>query len=136
MRKTALTPDVQKRICDALRAGNTRRAAALYGGIAESTFYLWMTRGKDPRMTKKGEPYKEDVPFMEFMEAVTRAEADCEVWHVANIKKQAEGDWRASVEWLKRRRRDDWSEQHRIDHTTAGEKLDTINVVIRRAGES
>lgn len=111
MRKTDLTPEVQKRICDALKAGNTRRASAIYGGIAERTFYNWMERGTNPRMTKEANPYKEDEPYVQFVQAVTRAEAECEVWHVANIKKQADHDWRASVEWLKRRKSEDWTEK-------------------------
>jgi hypothetical protein len=106
MRKTDLTPEVQERICSALRAGNTRRASAIYGGVSETTFYRWMQEGEAAKRGAK----------REFREAVIRAEAECEVWHVANLKRQADGDWRASVEWLKRRRRDEWSE--RIDSVT------------------
>ncbi len=130
MRKTKLNPEVQQKICDALRAGNTRRASAAYIGIDHSTFYNWMNRGENPELKKDGDPKKSELPFIDFFDAVTRAESECEVWHVANIKKQASGDWRASVEWLKRRKRDDWSEQQRIDHTTGGESFETINVSI------
>lgn len=118
MRKTKLNPEVQQKICDALRAGNTRRASCTYVGIAEQTFYNWISRGEKPELRKDGQPKKSEEPFIEFLEAVTRAESECEVWHVANIKKQASGDWRASVEWLKRRKRDDWSEKQVTSNTT------------------
>ncbi len=112
-RHTKLNSEVQKRICDALKAGNTRRISAIYGGIDEKTFYNWMNIGQNPRYTRKGEVYKDDDIFVQFFQSVTRAEADCEVWHVANVKKQASGDWRASVEWLRRRKPADWEKQDR-----------------------
>lgn len=118
MRKTKLNPEVQRKICDALRAGNTRRASAQYVGIDERTFYNWMSRGENPELRRDGEPKKSEEPFIQFFQAVTRAESECEVWHVANLKKHAADDWRASVEWLKRRKRDDWSEKQYQSNTT------------------
>ena len=114
-RPTKLNSEVQNRICDALRAGNTRRVSAIYGGIGERTFYDWIERGDNPKLKKDGTPYKDDEPFVQFSQAVTRAEAECEVWHVANVKKQASGDWRASIEWLKRRKPKDWTEKQQIE---------------------
>lgn len=137
-RPTKLTPDVQKRICEALRAGNTRKASAAFGGVDYATFAEWISRGEDRNRRKS------NVEFAEFAEAVTRAESECEVENVAILKKAATGwetkttrtkrwkekvgeqfiqmeesvttvgrefDWRASLEWLKRRRKDDWSER-------------------------
>jgi len=114
-RKTKLNSEVQKKICDALRAGNTRRASAVYAGITHATFYNWINTGENPRIKKDGESYKEDKPFIDFFDAVTRAEAECEVYHVANLKRHADTDWRASVEWLKRRKPQEWSERHHLE---------------------
>lgn len=149
-RKSKFTPEVVKKITDALRVGNTRKAAAEASGISESLFYEWIKKGEAAR----------NGPFLEFLEAVTRAEAECEVQNVAIIKKAAAGwetrtvrtktqtveeitvdgsgkpiagadgkplktvttqtetittegkefDWRAALEWLKRRKRADWGD--------------------------
>ena len=114
-RKTKLNPDVQKRICDALQKGNTRRVACLVGGVDESTFYNWINRGQEPQVKKDGEPYASELPFVEFFKAVTRAEAECESFHVENLLNHAKDDWRASIEWLKRRKKEDWSDKQNID---------------------
>lgn len=106
-RKSKLTKEVQNTICQALKAGNTRRASALYAGISETTFYDWL---------KKGEEKKRGL-FPEFLEAVTRAENECEIFHVAILKKHAEKDWRASIAWLERRRVDDWGKKEKIEHS-------------------
>lgn len=113
MRKTDLTPAVQARICEALKAGNTRRASALFGGVSESTFYRWMQEGEAATRGAK----------REFWEAVTHAEAVCEVGYVAVIKKHSADDWRAAIEWLKRRRPEDWSETMRQDITSKGKEV-------------
>ena len=149
-RKSKLNEDVVKKITDALRVGNTRRAAAQAAGVSEQTLYNWLETGKS---AKSGQ-------FFEFFESVTRAEAECEVQNVAILKKAAAGwdtrttrtkthtvkevttdssgkpipgpngeplqtvttqtetvvtegrefDWRAALEWLKRRRRMDWGD--------------------------
>ena len=114
-RKTKLNPDVQKRICDALKKGNTRRVACLVGGVSESAFYEWIERGSNPEYTRKGELRKDCQEYVEFVEAVTRAEAECESFHVENLLNHAKDDWRASIEWLKRRKKDDWSDKQNID---------------------
>lgn len=149
-RKTKFTPEACEKIVNALRVGNTRRASALGAGISEALFYEWLKKGGK---AKSGE-------FLEFLEAVTRAEAECEIQNVAILKKAAAGyksrivttktkshteivrkadgepltdaegnpktvvvavtettiresdefDWRAALEWLKRRNPADWSE--------------------------
>jgi hypothetical protein len=53
-----------------------------------------------------------------FREAVLRAENEAELRFTSRLADEAnahDGDWRAAVEWLKRRRREDWSEK--IDQT-------------------
>jgi len=85
-------------VLSALRAGNTRKAAAAYGEINQDTFYEWLK--VDPT----------------FSEAVQKAEADAEVRHVANIAKAAgEGSWQASAWWLERRRYEEWKRRDGIE---------------------
>ena len=90
-RPTKLTPEIQQRLVEALRAGNTREAAAAYAGISRSTFYNWLERGRNPRMTKKNRVFKADKGFLDFLDIVTRAENQAEVRCVAVLQKAAHG---------------------------------------------
>jgi hypothetical protein len=94
-RPSKYTPEVVKRIVDALSAGCTRKTAAAFAGVDESTFCRWLHR------------------FADFASSVTLAEASCEVAMVATIRAAAPSDWRAASWWLERRRHQSWG---KIDH--------------------
>lgn len=79
-RPSKFSLDIQKRIAEALAAGNTREASARYGGIHPATFFDWMNKGE------AGEE-----PFVEFSEAIKKAESDAEVAAVAAIKRAGQG---------------------------------------------
>ena len=94
-RNTKRTPEVEKAILDAIRVGATQKDAAAAAGIDETTLGRW----------------KND--FADFAYSLTRAEGECAAKMSARLHLEAtkaDGDWRASVEWLKRRRRDDWGD--------------------------
>jgi hypothetical protein len=98
-RPTKRTPEIEKKIKDLLKAGATRGDAARASGIAYETLRDW----------EKADP--------EFAEDIAQAEAECAAEMAERIYKEAkksDGDWRAAVEWLKRRRRDEWSERQEI----------------------
>jgi len=44
---TKLTPEIQKTICEAIRAGSYVEIAVVIAGIHRSTFYRWLKRGDD-----------------------------------------------------------------------------------------
>ena len=124
-----MNPEVQKRICDALRGGNTRRVAAILGGVSQTTFYNWMDWG-DPEHENHKEIY------LIFLKAVTRAEAEAEQEHVRNIQLQGIGDWRASVEWLRRRKPKEWGDTSKVDITSDGKQIVTrIEVITNKADD-
>jgi primosomal protein N'' len=101
-RPTKYDAERAERILSALRAGNTRKAACAFGAISDETFANWCRR------------------YLEFLEAVRKAESDAEVRRVANIAKAGnEGDWRADAWWLERRRHQDWGRKDRIELVTA-----------------
>lgn len=105
-RPSKYTPERVKRITDALSAGNSRRAAAAYGGISEDALGAWVRN------------------FADFADAVKSAEAQAEVSHVANIARAAQGgSWQASAWWLERRRHAEWA------------KVDRLEIEIRRTAE-
>lgn len=97
-RPTKLTPEVQRRIVDAISAGNYYEAAARYAGVHPESIINWMHRGS----TAKAGIY------FEFFEAVTRAEAEAEVRIVAQWQQQVPQDWRAARDFLARRYPQRW----------------------------
>src|SRR5262249_54121524 len=99
-RPTLLTPEVQRHVCDAIAAGNTRHDAAEYAGVGESTLRSWLARGRRQRRGK----------YRTFLAAVKKAEADAVVRNVAIIQKAATKTWQAAAWWLERKRGEDWSQ--------------------------
>lgn len=92
--KSKRTSEIQKLLCEALANGCTYRAACAFAGISESEFYEWKSENA------------------EFAEIITRAENQAEAGFTSVLgKAAAAGDWRAALEWLKRRRKSDWSEK-------------------------
>jgi transposase len=105
-RPSKMTPEVVKKIADALSGGSTRKAAAQYAGVDEKTLINWMHR------------------YSSFSSAVLLAEAGCEVAAVATIVQAGRsGSWLASAWWLERRRHAEWG------------KVDRLEVEIRDAAE-
>ncbi len=106
VRPTGLTPDVQERICQAIRAGAPPETAAVYAGIGKSTYYAWMRRGE-----------RGAGPFVEFREAIKKALAEFEVRTVTLVQQAAPADWQAAMTLLERRFPDRWGRWDRVDHT-------------------
>ena len=143
-RPTKLTPDVQERIVQALRAGNYADAAVRSAGIATSTFYRWLERGED----------ETTGIYREFRDAVRLAEAEAEVHAVAVIRRAMPDDWRAAMTYLERRHPDRWRRRQttevtgvdggpagtgapQIDLTTLSEEdLKALEEIYARAGKS
>lgn len=94
-----LTPELQSRICDAIRAGNYIEVAAGFGGIDPSTFHRWRARGQ---REQRG-------PYRAFFLAVQKAERDAEVALVAVWRKNTNKNWQASATLLARRFPARWS---------------------------
>jgi hypothetical protein len=82
---------------EALRAGNTRKAACHFAAIDQKTFENWLR-------------------ISDFSQAVQKAESDAEVRMVAQIARAAQdGTWQAAAWWLERRRPDDYARRERLD---------------------
>jgi transposase-like protein len=96
-RPTKRTPEREQRLLQAIRAGNTRRAACAYAGISDETLANWSRRSLD------------------FLESLTRAEAESEVALVATIRQAAQQDWRAAAHLLERRWPDTWGRRDKVD---------------------
>jgi hypothetical protein len=109
-RPTKLTPEVQKRLCDAIAAGNYREAACSYAGIDKATFSRWIARGEQ---AKTG-------PFCDFCNAVQKAEADAEVAIVAQWQQHMPENWQACRDFLARRFPERWGPQDKHDLRHSG----------------
>jgi hypothetical protein len=98
-RPTKYSDDVVKRITDALRGGNTRRASCAAGGIDQTTFANWLKDNSD------------------FSHAVEKAEGEAELRNLAVIQDATKTTWQAAAWWLERKHKQDWSS--RVEQTGA-----------------
>lgn len=120
-RPTKLDEETKKRITNALRVGATRRDAVMSAGIYYQTFLNWLERGKKARESGRKNIY------LDFLESVEQAEAEARLRFTTVIAKAAQdGDWRAAIEFLKRRDRENWGDNY--DVTSGGEPL---RIVVR-----
>lgn len=109
-------PKVLSRLEQALKAGVTRKAAATYAGISEASFYSYLETAEADQ-----ENGKTDTPYLEFLEVVTRAEAEAEIHAVGTIRNAMATDWRAAAFFLERRKKDEWGRQDRFEMKHEGQ---------------
>ena len=112
-RPTKYNEDRHNRIVEALRGGNTRRAAAWAGGIDQDTFLQWLRR------------------FPNFADDVKAAEADAELAMVERVRTAANDQWQAAAWWLERKMKRDWSNRQEI----TGEEGAPVRIAVRFADE-
>jgi hypothetical protein len=104
---TKLNERTAKRICAAVRRGNTRFDAALCAGIHVDTFLLWMRRGR-----QEGSGF-----YYQFYQSVKKAEAQFVDDNIKVIQKAKGKSWQAGAWLLERRRPDDFAQRARLDHS-------------------
>lgn len=104
-RPSKLTPQVKKKLLDAIRAGNYYEPACMYAGISYRSFRRWMDKGEK---AKSGE-------FWQFCQEVKQAEAEAEARVVAMWQKQIPDSWQAARDFLERRYPDRWGRREKID---------------------
>lgn len=97
-RPTKLTPERAKRIVDAIADCCTREAAAAAGGVAPSTLFAWLARGRDHPDTDEGRLWAR----------IQRAEYEAELTLTRDVRAAAREDWRAAITLLERRHPDRW----------------------------
>ena len=134
-RPALLNNEIQENVCKALKAGNTRHAAAAFGGISPRTFNYWMARARkaEEKLEAGVELAEDEEKFVDFSDAVHEAEGLAECQAVAIVNKHARentaGQWTASAWWLERKKPDSWGRRERRDQQEAlGEKIQ-INVM-------
>lgn len=97
-RRTKQTDARVAMLLNALKAGNTRSAAAAYAEIDRATFYRWLDADAS------------------FRDSVEKAEADAEVRFASQVAKAAtDGTWQAAAWWLERRHPGEYGRRERVD---------------------
>ena len=104
-RKTKLTPELIKRICDCVSKGNYISTACKTVGIGESTYYDWLKRAEEG----------DTGIFGEFAKAAKQAEAQAEAELLATVREAATTDknWLAAMTLLERRHPERWGRKDR-----------------------
>lgn len=105
-RSTRLTEEVHTKIVNAVRNGNYLETAAAFAGISKQTLHMWLNRGA------VANPTRADKVYVEFRDAIERAQAEAEIRDVLTISRAAqEGIWQAAAWRLTRKNRERWAEQ-------------------------
>ena len=100
-RPTKRTPETEAKILNALRIGASRRDSCEANGVDYITFSHWLTQ------------------FKQFRQSVEQAESHCAVRMSARIfdeATKADGDPKYALEWLKRRRKEEWGDKSTTEH--------------------
>jgi len=92
-RNTKLTPERKEIIIKALKVGVPVKYAAQSAGVCESSFYVWMEKGRE---AKSG-------IYMEFMEEVKKAESDSIAHAMGVVRAAMPKQWQAAAWYLERK---------------------------------
>lgn len=125
MAKIKLTPEIQNKIVNLIKAGNYVSTSCQVAGISAGTYYLWLKKG----MENKNKAYRD------FYKAVKIADAESEVYYLKYIKKAAIKNWQAAAWMLERK----WPAKYgrKIVYDTPKdipEKMKTAEVTVEKSG--
>ena len=104
-RPTLLTPEVHKRIVDAVRAGNYMETAARYAGVSKTALHNWLKKGREAKSGK----------HRQFVAAVEKALGEAEALDVATIGLAAKDHWQAAAWRLERKFPARWGRKDRVE---------------------
>lgn len=103
-RKSKLTPELIKRICEYIAGGNYLITACQSCGIHRTTFHNWLQQGDND--IENGT----DSIYASFLKEVIKAEAEAEQKMVAVVREAAiqKKEWLPAITFLERRYRERW----------------------------
>ena len=92
-------------LLQALTAGNYIDVACSFAGIAPSTVYRWLERGRAERASQEfgNKPNRKELPYLDLCELVEKARATAVLRNMTIIQTAANnGQWQAAAWWLER----------------------------------
>lgn len=104
-RPSSLKPAVAKQILEALKEGVPREMALLAAGVGRSTFYSWLAKARQDKPVQL---------YVDFLDAVEKAEAEAVVLYTKTIHAARDVNWQAAAWWLERRHPDLYGRRDRI----------------------
>ena len=107
-RPSALTPDTEAMILNAIRCGSSYRSACVAAGVGERSFHRWKSKGQE-----EGAPSE----YRRFWQALTRAEHEGQIARLAVIQKASRVDWRAAAWLAERMEPERLSIRYRVEHS-------------------
>lgn len=119
-RPVKLNEEIQKKVVDAVRAGNYLETAAAYSGLDVSTVRRWVKRGEREiqRLESKGAKSKaSEKKYIEFCTAIKKASAESEMRDVLVIGNAAKEAWQAAAWRLERKYPDRWGRKDKHEVT-------------------
>lgn len=91
--------------CVKMGMGNPQACAK--SGLRDANFYSWIKLGEQDDINML------DTPECQFYLAYKKAKSDCQMFHLQNITKASQKDWKASAWVLERVFRDDFGSQQK-----------------------
>lgn len=114
-----LTPELIGKIARDVGEGNYINTVCQAYGISKTTYYDWRKKGQAGRSKL----------HKEFYEATEKAVALSEQRYVGVIKDAArDGTWTAAAWWLERRYPERWGKRDKVDVTSGGKPLQTLDL--------
>lgn len=127
-----LTPEVQQRIINALRAGNYVETASHLAGVGRASVYRWIERGRAAlEREEAGQTLTEDEErYAVFAQEVEEARAAAMARNVTLVNTAAQTTWQAAAWWLERTNPQMWGRHLRAE--VSGPEQGPIQVEVQR----
>lgn len=128
-RRATLTDQITQELVAIIEAGNYFVTACRSVGLPEATFYCWLERGEKELMRimdleketgEQVEPEASELPYIQFLDAIKKAEGAAETVAIKAVKAQFGTHWQAAMTFLERRYPDRWKKRDRLEHTGDG----------------
>ncbi len=116
-RKLILDANPQKveDLINNLRLGLYVNQACELTGISLSSYYGWKAKAEEIEERDDDNPIPADQLFLDFLDAVKKARATAEAYHLRNVRDAGETSWQASAWWLERSAPERWGRRERVE---------------------
>lgn len=138
-RKSNISKELINDVFNLFKTGLNAREVCLSIGIGESTYYYWLKKAEEILNKVNNErclPNKEDVLFLDFLEATKKGRLELKKYHIEKINNDP--SWQSSAWYLERVYSDEFAKNKDIatnSNTTiniiASEKIDGLLKLIQ-----